>query len=147
MKACCGFGHRTVLSNIKEDLYSAILKSIEEGCDTFYTGAMGEFDNMFSSAVRKAKKQFPDIKLICVKPYFTNDLNTNKEYYDTMYDDVIIPPAVIGVHYKAAITARNRWIVNNSNIVISYVIRNYGVAANVVKYAKQINKQIIALSE
>ena len=64
-----------------------------------------------------------------------------------MYDDVIIPPAVIGVHYKAAITARNRWIVNNSNIVISYVIRNYGGAANVVKYAKQINKQIIALSE
>ena len=145
MKACCGFGHRTVLTNIEDKLYEAVLKAAEEGCLTFYTGAMGDFDALFASSVRKVKKQHPAIKLICVKPYFTNDLNTDSEYYAAMYDDVIIPPAIIGVHYKAAIKERNRWIVDNSDVVISYVVRDYGGAATAVKYAKRCNKPVINL--
>ena len=91
MTACCGFEHREVLEKIDDAVYAAVLKAAERGCDIFYTGAMGEFDSLFSSAVRKVKKTYPKIKLICVKPYFTNDLNINGEYYSALYDDVIIP--------------------------------------------------------
>ena len=106
MKACCGFGHRNIFENIGDRLDSAVETAIQQGCEIFYTGAMGEFDSLCSSAVRKAKKSHPHIKLICVKPYFTNDINTDSDYYNAMYDDVIIPPELIGVHYKAAIKAR-----------------------------------------
>ena len=75
MTACCGFGHRDVLEKIDDAVYAAVLKAAEQGCDIFYTGAMGEFDSLFSSAVRKVKKTYPEITLFCVKPYFTNDLN------------------------------------------------------------------------
>ena len=49
MKACCGFGHRTILKNIENSLYAAVLSAAQEGCKTFYTGGMGDFDAQFSS--------------------------------------------------------------------------------------------------
>ena len=142
-KACCGFGHREVFSNISGQLDKALLEAAEKGCKIFYTGAMGEFDNLFSSAVRNAKKTYPNIKLICVKPYFTNDINTGRDYYNAMYDDVIIPPEIIGVHYKAAINERNRRIIDNCNVVLVYIIRDYGGAFDAMKYALKRKKYVI----
>ena len=114
---------------------NAIESAIQQGCEIFYTGAMGEFDSLCSSAVRKAKKSHPHIMLICVKPYFTNDINIDRDYYAAMYDDVIIPTELIGVHYKAAIKARNRWMIDNSDVVMVYTIREYGGAFDAMKYA------------
>lgn len=54
------------------------------------------------------KKKYPTIKLILVLPYITNELNENKEYYISTFDDVIIPEELMGVHYKAAIEKRNQ---------------------------------------
>ncbi len=56
------------------------VKAIALGCDTFYTGAMGEFDSLFSSAVRKDKQSCPDLKLICVKPYMNKEINKNSYF-------------------------------------------------------------------
>lgn len=145
MKTCCGFGHRIVFESISGKLDKAIEGAVSQGCEIFYTGAMGEFDSLFSSAVRKAKKSHPHIKLTCVKPYFTNDINADRDYYDAMYDDVIIPPELIGVHYKAAIKARNRWMIDNSDVILIYTVRNYGGACEAKRYAQHENKAIIII--
>ncbi len=146
-KTCCGFGHRDVFQNIEETLDLFIEKAISKGCTLFYTGAMGDFDSIFSSAVRKAKHKHPrlDIKLICVKPYLTKELNDNKEYYYAMYDDIIIPTELADVHFKSIITKRNEWIIDNSDIVIIYTVRDYGGAYNSLKYAKRRSKTIYTI--
>lgn len=136
-KLCCGFGHRIVFENISDKLDEAIESAIQQGCEIFYTGAMGDFDRLFSSAVRRAKKTYPHIKLICVKPYFSNDINTNRDYYTALYDDIIIPDELAGIHYKAAIKARNRWMIDNSDIIVVYTVRNYGGAYEALNYAKR----------
>lgn len=146
MKACCGFGHREVFENISGQVEEAVLLAIKNGCEIFYTGAMGQFDSLFSSAVRKAKKTYPHIKLICVKPYFTNDINTDRDYYTSMYDDVIIPDELAGIHYKAAIKARNHWMIDNSEIVIVYTIRDHGGAYEARRYAEKKSKRIISIN-
>ena len=64
MKACCGFGHRYVFEYLISKLDNAVEEAITQGCELFYTGAMGDFDSLFSSAVRSAKKVYPHIKLI-----------------------------------------------------------------------------------
>ena len=143
MTACCGFGHRDVLEKIDDAVYAAVLKAAERGCDIFYTGAMGEFDSLFSSAVRKVKKTYPKIKLICVKSYFTNDLNTNGEYYSALYDDVIIPDELADIHTKAAIKYRNRWMIDHSDIVLIYTKHTYGGAYEARKYAERIGKEVV----
>ena len=122
------------------------MKAVEQGCEIFYTGAMGEFDNQFSVAVRRAKKVYPNIKLICVKPYQTKELNESKDYYGMMYDDVIIPQELLGVHFKAAIKERNRWIIDHSDIILIYTIRNYGGAYEAEKYSLKKKKSIIYIS-
>ena len=146
MTACCGFGHRDVLEKIDDAVYAAVLKAAERGCDIFYTGAMGEFDSLFSSAVRKVKKTYPKIKLICVKSYFTNDLNTNGEYYAALYDDVFIPDELADIHPKAAIKYRNRWMIDHSDIVLIYTKRTYGGAYEARKYAERIGKEVVYIS-
>ena len=143
MKACCGFGHRNVFENISSKLDNAIEEAIAQGCEIFYTGAMGEFDSLFSAAVRSAKKAYPYINLICVKPYFTNDINTNGNYYAALYDDIIIPDELANIHPKAAIKARNRWMIDSSDIVIAYTVRNYGGAYEAKRYSGQKEKVII----
>ncbi|MBR1532366.1 MAG: DUF1273 family protein [Eubacterium sp.] len=144
-KACCGFGHRNVFENLSEKLDDAIESAVQQGCEIFYTGAIGDFDSLFSSAVRRAKKTYPHIKLICVKPYFTNDINTNRDYYAALYDDIIIPDELAGIHYKAAIKARNRWMIDNSDIVIVYTIRNYGGAYEARRHTERQGKYLIGL--
>jgi hypothetical protein len=62
-----------------------------------------------------------------------------------MYDDVIIPPELIGVHYKAAIKARNRWMIDNSDVILIYTVRNYGGACEAKRYAQHENKAIIII--
>lgn len=146
-KACCGFGHRNIFERIEDKVYMAIINAAEQGCEIFYTGAMGDFDSLFSSSVRKVKKSYPNIKLICVKPYFTNDINTDRDYYVVMYDDVIIPDELADIHPKAAIKARNRWIIDNSDMVLMYTIRNEGGAYEAKRYAERKSKTIINLSE
>ena len=145
MKACCGFGHRNVFENISSKLDNAVEEAITQGCELFYTGAMGDFDSLFSSAVRSAKKVYPHIKLIGVKPYFTNDINTDKDYYAALYDDIIIPDELAGIHPKAAIKARNRWIIDNSDIVLIYTVRNFGGAYEAKRFAERNGKRLIKI--
>ena len=76
----------------------AVYYAADRGCKVFYTGAMGDFDSLFSSAVRKAKANHPDIKLICIKPYMTQDINENCDFLYSFYDDIIIPTELANVH-------------------------------------------------
>ena len=145
IKACCGFGHRDVFENISEHLYNTLFQIAEQGCKTFYTGGMGDFDKMFSSAVRSIKKSYPDIKLICVKPYMTKDINEDGDYLFTLYDDIIIPTELADVHYKSVITKRNRLIIDWSDIVVGYVTREYGGAYSALKYAEKQGVEVINL--
>lgn len=143
---CCGFGHRDFYRNISDDLLNIIKNLvINENITTFLTGNMGGFDKIFSFAVRSCKSFNPDIKLILVMPYFSNKLNTQKQYYEQMYDEIIIPEEMDGCYYKAAITKRNRWMVDESQIIISGVYYGYGGAYDTIKYANRKSKQVIEL--
>lgn len=103
---------------------------------------MGRFDGQFATAVRSMKKSYSDIELILVYPYLTQELNKDKELYKHNYDSILIPSELDGIHYKSTIKARNRWLVNNSDYVVSYVCRSFGGAYDAVQYAKRQSKEI-----
>ena len=146
--AGCGFGHRTLFTNIELELYQVIEKLItENGVDIFYTGGMGQFDEQFTNAVRKAKLKYNHIFIVLIKPYFSNELNTNKEYYNYRYDDVMICEESELVHPKAAIKKRNRWMVDECDFVIGYIQRDYGGAYDAIQYARRMKKQVIMVGK
>lgn len=147
-KKCCCFGHRYIYTEISSKIEEEIVDLIEnKNVSIFYTGGMGDFDRAFCSAVRKIKHKYTWIKLNLVKPYFTKDLNVNKDFYQLNYDSIIIPEELMDVHYKSAIKWRNRWMVDNSNFLITYVYKNYGGAYEAVSYAKKKNKEVINLAQ
>ncbi len=143
---CCFFGHRDVFEPVSNLVYEKICNLIEnKNVTTFIVGDHGDFDKLCSAMVRKAKKNYKDIKLILIRPYFSNELNTNKEYYSDLYDDIIIPDELADAHYKTAIPLRNEWMIENSQYGIFYVKREYGGAYNALKYARKLNKEIFNL--
>ena len=99
-KYCCGFGHR-FWSYDKQNIEKIVRNLVEqEGVGVFLTGGMGDFDAAFSSAVRSIKVKHKEIRLWLIKPYFSNELNTDQEYYRQMYDEVIIPMELADVQRK-----------------------------------------------
>lgn len=151
MTVCTFAGHREVYqANISEMLDEAISKIINtDDSFRFLVGGMGEFDGMCSSAVRRAKRKYPnkEIRLEIVLPYLTHELNENKLYYETSFDDVVIPIELAGVHYKSAITKRNRWMVEQSDWLIAFVYRDFGGAYTTLRHAEKKGLQIINLAK
>ena len=151
MKVCTFAGHREVYqANISEMLDEAISKIINTDDNfRFLVGGMGEFDGICSSAVRRAKRKYPNkqISLELVLPYLTQELNENKLYYESNFDDVVIPIELAGVHYKSAITKRNRWMVEKSDWLIAFVYRDFGGAYTTLRYAEKKGLQIINLAK
>ena len=101
---------------------------------------MGEFDILCESVVCELKRTY-QLKLYLIAPYMTQKLNRNREYYRELYDDIIIPD--LGeIHYKRAITERNKWIANQSDIILCYVKHCYGGAYQMFHYAQRLGKTI-----
>lgn len=109
---------------------------IEQGAKVFYLGGYGEFDSLAASVLREKKKLYPQIELILVLPY----LNTSR---DTLgYDSTIYPP-LESVPPRYAISKRNQWMVEASDVVVAYVLHSWGGAAITLQYARRKKKQLI----
>ncbi|MBQ3431594.1 MAG: hypothetical protein IJG23_02300 [Clostridia bacterium] len=142
---CCGFGHRELYENIDDLVKREILFAISLGCSIFYTGGMGAFDSAFSRAVRECKKEYPHIRLFLVVPYITKQMQRNKEYYEKNYDEILKPAVLDNVHPKYAITKRNHWMVQKSNLIIGYTRVSFGGAYDTLQYAKRQGKPLIEI--
>ena len=141
-KSCCFCGHRFVFQNINDKVREIITDLLEnKGVTVFYTGHMGDFDELCESIVRNLKSCHRNIKIYWVIPYYMKRINANKEQYSILFDE-IISPDFGDVHYKQAIKMRNQWLVDNSDIIICYVKQDGG-AYKTKKYAEKTNIQII----
>lgn len=151
MISCTFVGHREIYGYNVESSIELTIESIlkKDSSFIFYSGDMGQFDKMCSAAVRTAKRRHPelDIKLIVVLPYMISKVNTDKDYYKSLYDEIIIPMELSNAHYKSAIAKRNRWIVDQSDFLIAYVYREFGGAYTTFKYACRKKKEIINLAD
>lgn len=110
---------------------------IVNGAETFYLGGYGAFDRLAASVLAEQKKQYPHIELILILPY----LNRRKDI--SPCDSSIYPP-LESVPKKLAIVRRNRWMVDQADVVVSYVLHSWGGAAMTLEYAKRKKKRIIS---
>lgn len=114
-------GHRVVEDYSVEErlheLFRELLRTKEYV--EFYLGRNGDFDILAASVIKRLHKNYRDDNsaMILVLPYPVKDY----EYYKDYYDEIIIPDELHGVHPKAAITERNRWMVANTDVLIAYI--------------------------
>ncbi|OUP55217.1 MULTISPECIES: hypothetical protein [Eubacteriales] len=148
MVVCTFAGHREVFGLGQSRVVEILERLLEAEQEmTCYVGGKGEFDALCASAVRTLKHRHPDkaISLVLVLPYMEHRLNTDKEYFESSFDEILIPIELAGIHYKKAITACNRWMVDRADCLIAMVWRDHGGAYQTLKYAERLCKQIFRL--
>ena len=143
------FGHRYIDNSLAIDtaleaLIRTLLRSKEYV--EFLVGRNGEFDQLVSSAIRRCKREIQDNNSahVWVLPYVTADFRDYEDDYRAYYDEIEIFNSA-GSHYKAAFQARNRNMVDRSDLVVFFVERHEGGAYQTMRYAMQQDKQYINL--
>ncbi|MBE6529623.1 MAG: hypothetical protein E7680_03350 [Ruminococcaceae bacterium] len=131
-------GHRQVehFREVEEQL-TEIVKDLIRSKEfvEFYIGRNGDFDILAASVIKRAQEKYgkANNSLILVIPYPITDM----EYMEKYYDEIWYPDELHGVHYKSAITKRNEWFVDHSDLLVAYVTRASGGAYDCMKKAQQ----------
>ena len=145
------FGHRIIegYNAVESKLYELlrIITQRESGEVEFLVGRNGDFDLMAASVIRKLKKETgnENVFLTLVLPYETAELRNNTESFESYYDSIEICEASANCNFKYAIVARNRDMIDRSDMVVVYVKNESGGAYQVLKYAEKNQKRIINL--
>lgn len=146
------FGHRHISKPfVIEERLDIILHDLitKKEYIEFLVGRDGEFDQLVSSAIKRAKEKYAygNVSHILVLPYLRADYRDNKESFEQYYDEVQICAESQDAYPKAAIEVRNRAMVDKSDMVICYVERRNGGAWTAVNYAKKQGKRMIDLAK
>ena len=121
MSACTFFGHRYVSQNIEPTLRSTLIDLIENHkVDLFYVGNHGGFDAMVRRVLRELSDKYP-IRYYVVLAY----MPTKRGEFDCNdYSDTILPDGIETVPKRFAITYRNKWMIEQSDFVVTYVVHD-----------------------
>ncbi len=140
---CTFFGHRYVPKEIGPTLRSTLIDLIEnQGVDLFYVGNHGEFDAMVRRVLRELSAKYP-IRYHVVLAYMPE----KQDEFDTAdYSNAILPEGIETVPKRFAINYRNKWIIGQSDFVVTYVVHDAASgAAQFKRLAERKGKQIISI--
>ena len=145
------FGHRYIDKiRIIEDKLDELIRSLltDHEYVEFLVGKDGDFDQIVSSAVKRAKRNYRDDNsaLVWCLPYPTAALNLNMQSYRAYYDEINVYNPDENIHPKAAHQARNRDMVDRSDLVVFFVEHEHGGAWQTMSYAVNQEKEIINLA-
>ena len=139
---CTFFGHKDTPKEIEPILRSTLIDLIEnKNINVFYVGNNGNFDNMVRRQLEDLSLTYP-ITYNVVLAY----LPTKKSEYED-YTNTILPEGIETKPKRFAISYRNKWMIQQSDIVVTYVTHSFGGAARFKNTAERKGKTIIELSK
>ena len=146
------FGHRNMddlfaLEDELEKLVSSLMW--EKDYVEFLVGRDGDFDQLVSSVIRRCKQSVRDDNnaLVWVMPYPLAEYRDNEQSFHAYYDEVEIFDGTSKTHFKSAFQARNRSMVDRSDLVVFAVERKQGGAWQTMQYVEKKGIPFINLRE
>ena len=133
-------GHSTYIPNAADE--EEVLADLEQlvgdaPCD-FFLGEYGSFDSFAYGCARKHKEKHPASKMLFITPY----LDQGKIRSQAERFDGIIYPPLERVPPRCAIVKRNKWIVEQADLVFAYITHEFGGAYTMYRHAKKKGKTI-----
>lgn len=140
---CTFFGHRYAPTKIEPTLRSTLINLIENhDANLFYVGNHGEFDSMVRRVLRNLAEKY-DISYYVVLAYMPGKKN---EFDYENYSDTILPDGIETVPKRFAISYRNKWMIDRSDYVVTYVTGSIASGAAQFKaLAERRQKNVISL--
>lgn len=144
MRTVACFGHSTAPIDISSQVRNEIVKLLKEEPDSeFLIGHQGQFDGIVYHALNSLEREFPDLQYKIVLAYMPGQ----KEDYELYPPErTYYPEGLELVHPKYAITRRNRWMVEQCDVVLCYITHSWGGAAQLVKQAENWKKDIFNIA-
>ena len=144
------FGHRQIYNQLYLDqkLDELILRLLKtRSYVEFLVGRDGDFDQLVSSAIKRCQRQYGhhNSSHIWVMPYPTSFFRDNEQACYNYYDEIEICEESSVKHFKAAFQARNKHMMDRSNLVVFYVESNEGGAHQTMRYAITQGKECLNL--
>ena len=135
---CTFFGKRDAPSSVRGRVRDEINRLIDEGVDLFYVGNNGNFDLPLQSVLLDIGGSRSDFRFFVV--LFRLDEGVNVEWRSTLFPEELssAPP-------RFAISVRNRWMINNSDIVVTYTNDRFSASFKWREAAKRRGLRIIDL--
>ena len=140
-KASTFFGHRDCPSSIKSKLRKVLIDLIEShAVDMFYVGQQGSFDSMVRSVLKELVSLYPHINYAVV----LERIPPKRDEFDIRdYSDTMLPEGIETVHPRFAISWRNKWMIKQSDYVVTYITHSWGGAAQFAELAEKQKKTVI----
>ena len=144
MAVCTFFGHREIYESIIPQLTAVLRQLIEQdGVDEFYVGNHGQFDRTVTVVLLKLRKEYPHIR------FFVVWSRTPKADAGEVKDRIpaIFPVEVANALPRFAVLARNRWMLDRADVVVTYVTHSMGGAGRFKEMAERKHKQVVNLPD
>ena len=136
---CTFFGHSNCPDSIKADIYDSIIYLIEnKNVTTFLVGNQGNFDRLVLLTLQVIQSEYRHIRYSVVLAYMPKSASNNLAHS-------IFPEGLENIPPAYAISHRNKWMITQSDYVITYVRHKTGGASKFKDYATKKNKIIIEL--
>lgn len=132
-------GHRDCMALEPKTVQAAVRRLASVGVTDFLCGGMGGFDWLCARTVHLCKADAPRLQRHLVIPYLSFRID-HPEYFDS----ILYPEGFEKYHFKAAIPARNRYLVENSSYAICYIEHDWGGAAKT--YAQALRKGLTIIN-
>ena len=154
-RICCFTGHREIENEkaypLSQKLEKAVVYLIEnEGVTDFRAGGARGFDNLASLVVLKLKEKYPNIKLHIMLPckdhskYFRS---LDRNAVDFVLKNADTVTYVNEKYNKGSMFARNRALVDGSDICVAYLDALSGGTYYTVNYARKSKVQVVNLNK
>ena len=148
----CFFGHRRIENfYLAESRTEALIRQLvqEKPYVEILVGRDGEYDQIVTSTVLRVKRETStdNCCLTWVLPYMKAELENDLTAFEAYYDSVEICEASSALHPKAAYQARNRNLVDRSDLCVFFVDHASGGAWKTLRYALRQEKQTVNLAE
>ncbi len=145
MAVCTFFGHSDCPESIAPILRSKIETLILKNSVTmFYVGNHGRFDALVRSVLRELKVAYPQIEYAVVLAHMPKE----KDPFDiTDYSDTMLPEGIETSPRRFAISWRNKWMLRQSEYVITYITHSWGGAAQFAELAEKQHKTVYNLAD
>ena len=152
MESCAFTGHRIIKEDHKPTLPALLLRAVayayEKGCKRFLAGGAIGFDTEAARAVIKFRISHPDVKLILILPCqdqaekWSDSQRSVYEYTLSEANEVVY---ISDEYYDGCLKERNRVLAEECDILIAYVGRYNSGAAQTVRMANSLGKEVYNL--
>ncbi len=131
-------------------LINAVFSVSDEGYTDFYCGMALGFDIVAGEIVTLLKEARKNIRLISVVPFETQEKAWNPEWQSRYHALLKKADRIVYIsknYYKYCYHKRNRYMVDNSDTVITFFDGKSGGTAATLRYAKTKDKRIINIAD